>query len=173
VLVYAAFIIIDVYCASRVPSDEIRSCGMIRLALTSGGCMVDTSKSGSASPAPRPSADLGSSSSIDNDVDQLVSEAGRMSRRRPLLVGFIIGIVITVAAAVFIVQNTHTVEMEWLWFDFSGRVWLSLSVAFLAGAVASPLIGLGIVHLQRRRGKQLDLLDRVEKRRRTRREPKP
>jgi uncharacterized integral membrane protein len=156
----------------RVPSVAVRSCDMISLALTSGGCMVDTPKSGPASPAARPSPDSGLPSSVDNEVDRLVSEAGQMSRRRPLLVGFGFGVVITVAAAVFIVQNTRSVQMEWLWFDFSGRVWLSLSIAFFAGAVASPLIGLGIVHLQRSREKRLDLVDRVERRRRIRSKPK-
>lgn len=131
--------------------------------------MTDTSKPG----LPPPATKLGTSSEIDGEVDQLVSEADRMARGRPLLVGFIIGIAIAVGGAVFIVQNTDTVETQWLWFDFDALLWLSLAVAFLAGAIASPLILLGIAQFQRRRAKRLGMVGRLQRGRQARRKPKP
>ena len=131
--------------------------------------MTDTSKPG----LPPPATKLGTSSEIDSEVDQLVSEADRMARGRPLLVGFIIGIAIAVGGAVFIVQNTGTVSTQWLWFDFDARLWLSLAVAFLAGTIASPLILLGIAQFQRRRAKRLGMVGRLQRGRQARRKPKP
>lgn len=54
--------------------------------------------------------------------------------------GFIFGAGLTLAMTFFVVQNTRSTGLHWLWFSFEARLWIVLLGAFLAGAVASPLL---------------------------------
>jgi len=51
----------------------------------------------------------------------------------------IIAAIIAAAALLFILQNTHTGDFHFLWFDFQAPVWLWLLVVF-AGGVATGLL---------------------------------
>lgn len=56
-------------------------------------------------------------------------------------VGLSIGIAILVVVVVFTVQNTQSVAIEFLWFDFSVPLGAALLLALLVGALVMTLVG--------------------------------
>ncbi len=76
--------------------------------------------------------------------------AGAAADRDPLLkghpfrVGFLIGVLVTVVVALLIIQNSETVQLEWLFLDFEWPLWVLLLLTFVAGMVAWQLMLYGI-----------------------------
>jgi uncharacterized integral membrane protein len=75
----------------------------------------------------------------------------------------VIGVTIAIAAAFLIAQNTQSAPLSWLWFDTDGPVWVGLTVAFLAGLVAGPLIIAGARLAQSRRRDRLAAIERARR----------
>lgn len=77
---------------------------------------------------------------VSGDVSGLVEAAEKAAGSHALARGFVLGVVVTGAMALFIVQNTAAVGFEWLWIDFDADLWLVLLVTFAAGLLAGPLL---------------------------------
>jgi uncharacterized integral membrane protein len=67
-------------------------------------------------------------------------------------VGATLGILLTVAAVVFVVQNSGATDFEFLWFDFSLPLWTVLVGTLAVGA----LLMLAAFALHRRRRRRID-----------------
>lgn len=106
------------------------------------------------------------------DVGGLVEVADRSVRGHGLVRGFVLGFILCAAMAVFIVQNTSSTEVDWLWLDFEARLWALLLVAFLAGLIAGPLLIAGWRRAARERTQRQRLVDRFKKSRKAKSSPR-
>jgi uncharacterized integral membrane protein len=97
-----------------------------------------------------------------DDVSGLVEVADRSVRGHGLARGFVLGFVLCAAMAIFILQNTGTTEVDWLWLDFEARLWALLLVAFLTGLIAGPLLIAGWRRAARERTRRQRLVDRFK-----------
>lgn len=97
------------------------------------------------------------------DVGGLVEVADRGVRGHVLARGFMLGVFVSAAMAVFIVQNTGSIDFDWLWFDFEAPLWLMLLVAFVAGLVAGPLLIARWRRAARERTRRQRLVDRFKR----------
>jgi uncharacterized integral membrane protein len=97
--------------------------------------------------------------SLSRDLDEV--QRGRPERA--FNVGAVVGIVLTVAAAIFVIQNNRTTEFDWLWFDFELPLWTALLGAVAVGVVL--VVVLFAVHdrRQRRIGRRRDAAGRLRK----------
>jgi uncharacterized integral membrane protein len=86
------------------------------------------------------------SGSLRTDLD----EVARARPERSFNVGAAVGTVLAVAAVVFVVQNSHATDFEWLWFDFSLPLWTVLVGSLVLGALAA-VAGFAIHRRRRRR----------------------
>jgi uncharacterized integral membrane protein len=69
--------------------------------------------------------------SLERDVD----EVERGSPERAFNVGVTVGIVVTVAAVIFVLQNRQSTTFDWLWLDFELPLWIALLGAVGVGVV--------------------------------------
>lgn len=74
------------------------------------------------------------------DARRLAESDDRTARQHLIARGFLLGAGLSLAMTFFVVQNTRSTGLHWLWFSFEARLWIVLLGAFLAGAVASPLL---------------------------------
>jgi uncharacterized integral membrane protein len=96
--------------------------------------------------APEPAApDESMSGSLERDVDEV--ERGRPERA--FNVGVTVGIVVTVAAVIFVLQNRQSTRFDWLWLDFELPLWIALLGAVGVGVVL--VLTILAVHARRRR----------------------
>jgi uncharacterized integral membrane protein len=135
----------------------------------------------SESPAARPEASSVPSepsappaAPAEPDVDVGAGPEGRSLRsdlhevagarpERAFNVGAVLGIVLTVAAVVFVVQNSGATDFEFLWFDFSLPLWTVL-VGTLAVGVLLTLAAFGLHRRRRRRiGRREEATGRLER----------
>jgi uncharacterized integral membrane protein len=72
---------------------------------------------------------------------------GRAGEGRRASAGLIIAGLIVIAVAIFVAQNTNSIPVQFLVFDFEMPLWLLLVIVFLLGAV----VGQGAMWLRRRR----------------------
>jgi uncharacterized integral membrane protein len=96
-----------------------------------------------------------------DDMRRLADLTSRREGRHPVVLGLVVGAVLSAGAAFLIAQNTQTVAFDWLWVSFDAALWAALLVSFLAGAIASPLLLLWSAAARTRRRKVRALLDRV------------
>lgn len=65
-----------------------------------------------------------------------VREMGKLEERRsPFGWGFIVGAIVAAGVALLFVQNSHSSDFEWLWFNFDAPMWLLLGLTLIAGMV--------------------------------------
>ena len=83
--------------------------------------------------------------SLERDVDEV--ERGRPERA--FNVGVTVGIVVTVAAVIFVLQNRQSTTFDWLWLDFELPLWIALLGAVGVGVVL--VLTILAVHARRRR----------------------
>jgi uncharacterized integral membrane protein len=95
------------------------------------------------SPAPPPEPSEPSPSSPARDLAEV--ERGRPERAFNL--GAVLGALVAVAAAVFVVQNAQSTEFDWLWLDFELPLWTALLGAMAVGVL---LVMLAFVVHERR-----------------------
>ncbi len=86
------------------------------------------------------------------------SEPSRSSRWRPFHTGVIFGALVAVAVTLLIVQNGHSVRINWVAFHFDAPEWMVLFVTAAAGAVVWELIRFGF----RRRGGRKTKSDKID-----------
>ncbi len=65
----------------------------------------------------------------------LADDLRSMERRRPFRWGLVLGAVVSVAAALLVVQNGQSTTVRWLWLDFEMPLWLLLVVTLATGVV--------------------------------------
>ena len=68
---------------------------------------------------------------LRNDLD----EVGRARPERSFNVGATLGILLTIAAVIFVAQNNRSTDFEWLWFDFTLPLWMVLVGTLVVGAL--------------------------------------
>lgn len=83
--------------------------------------------------------------SLTHDVDEV--ERGRPERA--FNIGATLGILVTVAAVIFVLQNRRSTTFDWLWLDFELPLWTALVGAVGAGIVL--VLTILAVHARRRR----------------------
>jgi uncharacterized integral membrane protein len=83
--------------------------------------------------------------SLAHDVDEV--ERGRPERAFNF--GATLGIVVTVAAMIFVLQNRQSTAFDWLWLDFELPLWTALLGAVGVGVVL--VLTILAVHARRRR----------------------
>jgi uncharacterized integral membrane protein len=83
--------------------------------------------------------------SLTHDVDEV--ERGRPERS--FNVGATLGILVTVAAVIFVLQNRQSTTFDWLWLDFDLPLWTALVGAVGVGIVL--VLTILAVHARRRR----------------------
>jgi len=64
-----------------------------------------------------------------------------------LIARLVVGLAVVVLAVIFVVRNSERVELRFIFFDVTTRVWVGLVVALVLGA----LLGQGIEAVVRRR----------------------
>ncbi len=85
-------------------------------------------------------------------TEQPMTEKATKTRKdRPLLGRIIVVGAVTVALALFVVQNTADTGLSWLFFDATGPLWIVIVVAAVAGAVLSEMLGWMVRRSRRRR----------------------
>ncbi|HEY8545406.1 MAG TPA: lipopolysaccharide assembly protein LapA domain-containing protein, partial [Acidimicrobiales bacterium] len=99
---------------------------------------------------PEPTADH--EPADDDRLRRDLAEVGGSRPERAFNVGAVAGIAVTVAAAIFVVQNRGPAQFDWLWFDFEVPMWTALVGAVLAGVV----LILTAVAVHRRRRRRID-----------------
>lgn len=95
--------------------------------------------------APAGPEGAGRATSLHSDLDAV---AGARPERA-FNVGAGIGVLLTVAVVIFVFQNNHATDFDWLWFDFSLPLWSVLVGCIVAGALAATA-GF-VLHRRRRR----------------------
>lgn len=102
----------------------------------------------------------------DGEESTLVGDLQEVERAKPeraFNVGMVLGVLVAMAAAVFIVQNSQSTGFDWLWFDFSMPLWAALVGAIAVGVIltATALT----VHRRRRRriGRRTEATDRLRR----------
>lgn len=97
----------------------------------------------------KPSAEPDAAS---GDLAQDLDVVQRGKPERAFNVGAVLGVALTAAAAIFMFQNRHSVEFDWLWFTFSLPVWIAL----LGGVVAGVVLTLTVFAVHVRRQGRID-----------------
>lgn len=86
----------------------------------------------------------------DDDSRKVLNNALALSRRRPFRLGLIVGILITVAVVVLIVQNRESAQIDWLFIHRSAPLWLILLATMFAGAIAWEVVRIMLRHGRKR-----------------------
>ena len=79
-----------------------------------------------------------------------LAEVGGSRPERAFNVGAVAGILVTVAAVIFVVQNSQSARFDWLWFEFEVPMWTALVGAVLVGVVL-VVTALAVHHRRQRR----------------------
>ena len=74
----------------------------------------------------------------------------RKGQRATLSIGVVLGIIVTVAIAALIVQNTGNVSVHWLMLDGQQSLWAVLAITAVAGVILAKLSGFVWHHRNRR-----------------------
>lgn len=83
---------------------------------------------------------------------QLPSDDDRAGVDRRRAVRVAVAVLAIVAAVVFMAQNSQSVELEFLVFSVSARLWVGMLITLVLGA----LLGQGLAMMWARRGRRAD-----------------
>ncbi len=83
------------------------------------------------------------------DARELLTRAEQLSRRNSFRIGLTVGVVVTVAAALLIIQNGDSARLHWLGFSFNAPLWIFLGLTLAAGMVLGRVVPYAV-----RRGRQ-------------------
>jgi len=118
-------------------------------------------------PAAEPAEEaVGSGGAVDADGRSLARDLDEVQRGRPeraFNIGVTLGILVTVAAVIFVLQNRQSTTFDWLWLDFELPLWTALLGAVGVGIVL--LLTIIAVHARRRRriGRRRDAAGRLRR----------
>jgi len=79
-------------------------------------------------------------------------EPSRSAAWRPFHTGLLVGALVAIAVTLLIVQNGHSVRVNWLVFEFRSPAWIVLFVTAAAGAVVWEVIRVGFRRMRRPHG---------------------
>jgi uncharacterized integral membrane protein len=74
------------------------------------------------------------------DPGETVARALKSTRRNPFRAGLALGVLVTVAIVLLIIQNGKSARLNWLAFHFSSPLWIMLLLTAAAGAVVWEVI---------------------------------
>ena len=74
------------------------------------------------------------------DPHETVARALKSARRTQFLTRLALGVVVTVAIVLLIIQNGRSAHLNWLAFHFSSPLWIMLLLTAAAGAVVWEVI---------------------------------
>ena len=83
------------------------------------------------------------------DLARDLAEVGGSRPERAFNVGAVIGILVTVAALIFVLQNSQSAQFDWLWFEFDIPMWTALLGSVAVGVIL--VLTAFAVHRRRRR----------------------
>ena len=72
--------------------------------------------------------------------DRSLSEESDQGTEGPPI-KLIAALLLAVALTVFIFQNTHDTNIEFLWIDVTGPVWAVIGISAVVGALLAKLVG--------------------------------
>jgi uncharacterized integral membrane protein len=92
-----------------------------------------------------------------------LAEVQRGRPERAFDLGLVLGILLTLAVAIFVVQNNQSTHFDWLWFDFQLPLWTALLGAMAFGALMI-VVGFAVhERRQRRLGRRQDAAGRLRR----------
>ena len=89
----------------------------------------------------------GGDRSLARDLDEV--ERGRPERA--FNIGATLGILVTVAAVIFVLQNRRSTTFDWLWFDFELPLWTAL----VGGVGVGIVLALTVIAVRARRRRRI------------------
>ncbi len=95
--------------------------------------------------------------------EQALEEATTPTPQHAFGSGFVIGAILAVSAVLFVAQNTQSVELHWLFFDWSMPLWITLLVALLAGAAIYPLAAVELRRIREHRTRRQESIENVRR----------
>lgn len=109
---------------------------------------------------------VGSGGAVDPDDRSLTHDVDEVERGRPeraFNIGATLGILVTVAAVIFVLQNRQSTTFDWLWLDFDLPLWTALLGAVGVGIVLVMTILAVHARRQRRIGRRRDAAGRLRR----------
>jgi uncharacterized integral membrane protein len=94
---------------------------------------------------------------------QDLAEVQRGRPERAFNVGVLLGVLLAVAAIVFIVQNAQSTEFDWLWLDFELPLWTALVGAMAVGVILVVVVFAVHERRQRRISRRQDAASRLRR----------
>lgn len=108
-----------------------------------------------------PPADGAGTEAKDGDPREVAVRALRRSLRNPFRVGFVLGGLLAVAAALLVIQNGESAQIDWLWMQFAAPLWLVLLLSMVAGALVWETIKAAVRRGRRLRRERREALQRL------------
>lgn len=99
----------------------------------------------------------------DADAGELIDRAARLSRRNSFRIGLVVGVVLTVAVVMLILQNGHAILVNWGWLHFSAPLWGVLLVTLAAGIIVGRLVPATIRRGRHRRQERREALEQARR----------
>jgi uncharacterized integral membrane protein len=97
----------------------------------------------------------------ESTVAHDLEEVQQGKPERAFNIGVTVGVLLTAAAAIFVLQNRQSTTFDWLWFDFELPLWAALVGGVLVGVVLVVTILAVRVRHQRRIGRRRSAAERL------------
>lgn len=97
------------------------------------------------------------------DMSPLVRTATRGNATRAYWIGLVVGVVVAVATALLVLQNSQSTRLQWLGWDFLAPLWLILLIAVAAGAVLLALTMFLVVRARHRNASRKTAVNRLNR----------
>lgn len=110
-----------------------------------------------------PGHDTTPSAPTTANMAPLVRTATRGNATRAYWIGLVVGVVVAVATALLVLQNSRSTRLEWLGWDFLAPLWLILLIAVAAGAVLLTLAVFLIARTRHRNASRRTAVDRLHR----------
>lgn len=97
------------------------------------------------------------------DMAPLVRSAARGNATRAYWIGLVVGVLVAVATALLVLQNSGSTRLAWLGWDFLAPLWFILLLAVAAGAVLLALTVFLVARALHRNASRKSALDRLRR----------
>lgn len=104
----------------------------------------------------------------DDGADQTPEESAEVAVRalkrslgHPFRVGFVLGGLVALAAALLVIQNGESAQIRWLWADFSAPLWVVLLLTLVAGGLVWETARMALRRGRRLRRERREALERL------------
>ncbi len=92
---------------------------------------------------------------------EVAMRALKRSLRHPFRLGFVLGGLLSLAAALLVIQNGQSAQISWLWADFSAPLWAVLLLTLVAGGLVWETAKMALRRGRRLRRERREALDRL------------